>query len=76
LGWSKNHKISVTGAGYPAEFYADALSILVRGHVRVGLEDSIFNQKRVLAAGNAQLVEKEVRIARELGCEIASRYWD
>jgi uncharacterized protein (DUF849 family) len=76
LGRSKNHKFSVTGAGYPAEFYADALSIMMRGHIRVGLGDNIFNQKGVLAAGNAQLVEKEVRIARELGCEIASRYWD
>jgi uncharacterized protein (DUF849 family) len=67
-----NYKFSVIGAGYPAEFHADALSIILGGHVRVGLEDNIFIQKGVLAKSNAELVEKVVRIARELGREIAS----
>jgi len=63
---------SVIGAGYPAEFNAAALSIMMGGHARVGLEDNIFVEKGVLAKSNAELVEKLVRIARELGREIAS----
>jgi 3-keto-5-aminohexanoate cleavage enzyme len=42
------------------------------GHVRVGLEDNIFVRKGVLAKSNAELVEKVVRIARELDREIAT----
>ncbi len=67
-----NYKFSVIGAGFPAEFYADTLSIMMGGHVRVGLEDNIFIRKGVLATSNAELVQKVVRIARELGREIAS----
>jgi uncharacterized protein (DUF849 family) len=67
-----NYKFSVIGAGYPAEFNADALSIMLGGHVRVGLEDNIFVSKGVLAKGSWELVEKVVRIARELGREIAT----
>ncbi len=63
---------SVIGAGYPAEFNACALSTMMGGHARVGLEDNIFIEKGVLAKSNGELVEKAVRIARELGREIAS----
>jgi len=42
------------------------------GNVRVGLEDNIYLSKGVLAKSNAELVEKVVRIARELGREIAT----
>ncbi len=63
---------SVIGAGYPAEFNACALAIMMGGHARVGLEDNIFIERRVLAKSNAELVEKVVRIARELGREIAT----
>lgn len=45
---------------------------LLGGHVRVGLEDNIYLEKGVLAPGNAVLVEKAVRIVRELGGTIAS----
>ena len=47
-------------------------SIQMGGHVRVGFEDNIFYSKGVLATSNAQLVERVVRLARELGREIAS----
>src|SRR5690606_26631062 len=40
---------------------------LLGGHVRVGLEDNIYLEKGVLAQSNAVLVEKAVRIVRELG---------
>jgi len=63
---------SVIGAGYPAEFNLATLSIMMGGHARVGFEDNIFIEKGVLAKSNADLVEKVVRIARELGREIAA----
>ena len=51
-----------------------ALSIALGGHARVGLEDNIYISKGVLAESNAQLVEKIVQIANEMGREIASPY--
>lgn len=42
------------------------------GHVRVGLEDSLFIERGVLAAGNAQQVEKIKRILAEMGHEPAT----
>jgi uncharacterized protein (DUF849 family) len=67
-----NYVWSVIGAGYPAEFNLATLAIMMGGHARVGFEDNIFIEKRVLAKSNAELVEKVVRIARELGREIAT----
>jgi len=46
--------------------------ILGAGGARVGLEDNIYLSKGVLAKGNADLVEKAVRLANDLGREIAS----
>jgi uncharacterized protein (DUF849 family) len=68
----QNYTWSVIGAGYPAEFNVATLSIMMGGHARVGMEDNIFVAKGVLAKSNADLVEKLVRIARELGREIAT----
>lgn len=48
------------------------MAIAMGGNVRVGLEDNIFYTKGVLAGSNAQLVERVVRIARELDREIAT----
>jgi len=42
------------------------------GHVRVGMEDNIYLEKGMLAKSNADLVAKVVRIATELGREIAT----
>ncbi|MBZ4664149.1 MAG: 3-keto-5-aminohexanoate cleavage protein [Caloramator sp.] len=47
-------------------------AILLGGHVRVGLEDNIYYNKGELAKSNAQLVERVVRIAKELGREVAT----
>jgi uncharacterized protein (DUF849 family) len=69
---TENYKWSVIGAGYPAEFNLATLGIIIGGHARVGFEDNIFIEKGVLAKSNAELVEKVVRIARELGREIAT----
>lgn len=49
-----------------------AIGIAMGGHVRVGFEDNIYLSKGVLAKSNGELVEKVVRIANELGREIAS----
>lgn len=47
-------------------------SLLLGGHVRVGLEDNIYLERGVLAVNNAVLVEKAVRLLRELGTRIAT----
>lgn len=49
-----------------------ATSIILGGHVRVGWEDNPFLEPGVYAKSNALLVEKIVRIARDLGREVAS----
>ncbi len=46
-------------------------AVLMGGHARVGLEDNIFYRRGELSEGNAPLVERAVRMARELGREIA-----
>lgn len=45
---------------------------LLGGHVRVGLEDSLFIERGVLATSNAQQVQKIVRILKEMGHEPAT----
>ncbi|AEX84919.1 hypothetical protein Marpi_0476 [Marinitoga piezophila KA3] len=47
-------------------------AILMGGHVRVGFEDNIYYKKGELAKSNAQLVERIVRLAKELGREVAT----
>jgi 3-keto-5-aminohexanoate cleavage enzyme len=47
-------------------------SIIMGGHARVGMADNIYLSEGIPAKSNAQLVEKVVRISRELGREIAS----
>ena len=42
------------------------------GNVRTGLEDIIFYHKNEPVKSNAQLVERMVRIAREMGREVAT----
>jgi len=48
------------------------MGILFGGHVRVGLEDNVYYREGALAESNAQLVARVVRVAEELGREIAS----
>lgn len=49
-----------------------ALSTINGGHARVGLEDNIYLEKRVLAKTNAELVTKAVRIIQDLGNDVAT----
>jgi 3-keto-5-aminohexanoate cleavage enzyme len=46
-------------------------ALVMGGHVRVGFEDNIFYSKGVVAKSNAQLVERVVRIAGEIGRPVA-----
>jgi 3-keto-5-aminohexanoate cleavage enzyme len=54
------------------QFPMVTMGIIMGGHIRVGLEDNLYIEKGELAQSNAQLVEKAIRIARELGREIAT----
>ena len=49
-----------------------ASAITMGGNVRVGLEDNFYLEEGKMANGNGQLVEKAVRVSRELGREVAS----
>ncbi len=54
------------------EFPMVAQSVILGGHVRVGLEDNLYASRGVLAKGNAELVERAVVIVEALGSEVAS----
>jgi 3-keto-5-aminohexanoate cleavage enzyme len=48
------------------------MGLLFGGHVRVGLEDNVYYRRGELAESNAQLVERVVRVAEELGRPVAT----
>jgi 3-keto-5-aminohexanoate cleavage enzyme len=54
------------------EFPLAMAAIIDGGHVRVGFEDNVYISKGVLAQSNGELVAKVVRMAKELGREIAT----
>ena len=62
---------TVTGVGRSAWTMASA-GIIMGGNVRVGFEDNVYLGKGHKAASNGELVAKVVRLARELGREIAT----
>jgi len=66
-----NSIVSVIGVG-PFQFPLAAIAIAMGLHVRVGLEDNIYYRRGELAKSNAQLVERVVRIAKELDRPIAT----
>jgi len=49
-----------------------ALAIAMGGHVRVGWEDNPYLPDGTLASSNAQLVDVAVRLARDVGREVAT----
>lgn len=69
--FGNNFMFSTIGAG-KHEFPMAVSSILLGGGARVGLEDNLWLALGKMAVSNAQLVEKMVRLARELGFEPAS----
>ncbi len=48
------------------------MAMCMGGNVRTGLEDTIYYGKGELAQNNAQLVKRMVRIAKEIGREVAT----
>lgn len=49
-----------------------ATALAMGGNIRVGLEDSLYLRKGVLAKSNAELVEKAVLLVDTLGLEVAT----
>ena len=62
---------TVAGVGR-YELPLSAIAITMGGHVRVGFEDNVYYSKGVLADSNAQLVERVVRLSKELGRKVAT----
>ena len=67
----KNCIMGVIAAG-AMQFPVLTMGMINGLHVRVGMEDNIYLERGKLADSNAQLVEKIVRIAKELGRPIAT----
>lgn len=66
----KNSVFNVSAIG-AAQLPAAMNSLLLGGHVRVGLEDNLYYSQGELAT-NVQLVERLVRLVREMGFEPAT----
>ncbi len=62
---------TATGIGRHA-FPMAAAAIAMGGNVRVGFEDNLYISRGVLAKSNGELVAKVVRMAKELGREVAT----
>ena len=66
-----DYRWSVLGAG-AAQMPLATTGSQMGGHVRVGLEDSLFLSRGKLAENNAQQVAKIKRIVEDLGSEVAT----
>ncbi|PMR72752.1 3-keto-5-aminohexanoate cleavage protein [Billgrantia endophytica] len=49
-----------------------SMAVCMGGNMRTGFEDTVFYRRGELAESNAQLVERAVRIIRELGRDVAT----
>ena len=56
----------------PYQLPVNVLSMIMGGHVRVGLEDNVYYKKGELAKNSAQQVERIIRIAGEMNRTIAT----
>ena len=54
------------------EIHVNVLALLLGGHVRTGLEDSLFYRREELADSNVQFVERIGRMAHDLDRGIAT----
>jgi 3-keto-5-aminohexanoate cleavage enzyme len=68
----KDHVVWTTLGIGRHQFPIAAMSIINGGHVRVGFEDNVYLSRGILAKSNAELVEKVIRLASELGRDIAT----
>jgi 3-keto-5-aminohexanoate cleavage enzyme len=48
------------------------MAMCLGANIRTGLEDNIYHSRGVLAKSNAQMVERMVKIAKEIGREVAT----
>jgi uncharacterized protein (DUF849 family) len=62
---------SAAGVGYPAQFHVAATSLMLGGHIRVGLEDNLRVALDRRAESNAELVQKALRLVPLLDREPA-----
>ena len=69
--FGEDYQWSVVGAG-ANQMRINATGAALGSHVRVGLEDSIYLSKGVLAKSNAEQVIKIKKILEELGMQIAT----
>lgn len=67
----ENSMLGVIGIG-ASQFPVVAMGLAMGHNVRVGLEDNVYYRKGELATSNAQLVERAVRLAKEIGRPIAT----
>jgi uncharacterized protein (DUF849 family) len=67
----ENYQWSVLGAGR-AQMQIAAMSVAMGGHVRVGIEDSMWIGPGKLAESNAQQVTKVRQIIEGMGAEVAT----
>jgi 3-keto-5-aminohexanoate cleavage enzyme len=56
----------------PYQLPMTTMSMIMGGHVRVGLEDNVYYSRGRKLRGNGEAVERVIRIARELNREIAT----
>lgn len=66
-----DHSVFGVSAIGPAQLPASVHSLILGGHARVGLEDNIYYERGRLAT-NVELVERMVRMIRELNLEVAT----
>ncbi len=69
--FGKDYQWSVIGAG-AQQMKLGAVAAQMGGHVRVGLEDSLFIERGVLASSNAQQVKKMRGILETQGNQVAT----
>ncbi|MEF8843628.1 MAG: 3-keto-5-aminohexanoate cleavage protein [Haloarculaceae archaeon] len=70
-GLPEGSPFNVLGFG-PHQLPLTTMAVLLGGHVRVGLEDNVYYRRGEPAESNAQLVERIVRVAEELGRPVAT----
>jgi len=66
-----NSVFEVLGVGH-YQIPMTVMSIILGGHVRVGMEDNVYLKRGRLLKSNAEAVERIVRIARDMNREIAT----
>jgi 3-keto-5-aminohexanoate cleavage enzyme len=66
-----NSMFSAIGIG-PLQLSINTLSLIMGGHIRVGMEDNVYYKRGELAVSNAQFVERAVRLCHELNREVAT----